>query len=563
MNHHIQDIEAGIEAPIPAPRQTKQQKVIKRVAGATGVLIFVATVAAVVSSFSAPTEALVMENRRDCDYTDVVVNCGTITTAELLSVYNNNIDGVNGRDRGNRDIQAIFKHFGITAADISSPTAKKGRLNTNGTITVNGVTVADNAKSMYRGHPGKQVDSLTIAGKPYFIGPVAGNYGLAADVFVFYNSDGTFKVAVQASCGNPITATNKVTPPAPKPTPKPTPTPVAKYACDNLVVSKKISRTEFEFTTTASATNAKIISYNYSFSDGTKLTGKGNVVTHTFKTDAAKTYTVSATANVSVDGKTVATPIGKCAVTVNVEKKPEDPKPAVTITKKVNGKDSATVAQNTEFKYTIVVKNTGNVDLKNAVVTDQAPSLVKLTRASAGTISKNTWKYTITELKAGASQTFTITALYPAYAAGTQKNSVCVDTPTIPGTKDACDDATTKTTKDPMDVCDLADNTVKTIERSTFNKETMTTDLSKCGTIKVCVIEDKTIVEVAKKDYNEATMTEDLSRCAEIPETPAELPQTGPAEWLAGATGVAALAAALYYWNASKQSVKKSLLTRR
>ena len=556
MNHHIQDIEAGIEAPIPAPYQTKQQKMVKRLAGATGLLIFVAAVAALVSSMSAPTEALVMENRRDCDYTDVVVNCGTLTTAELLSVYNNNIDGVDGRDRGNRDIQAIFKHFGITPADISSSTAKKGRLNTNGTITVNGVTVADNAKSMYRGHPGKQVDPLTIAGNPYFIGPVAGNYGLAADVFVFFNSDGTFKVAVQASCGNPITATNKVTPPAPKPTP------VAKYSCDNLVVSKKISRTEFEFTATASATNAKIVSYNYNMSDGTKLTGVGNVIKHTFKTDTAKSYTVSATANVNVDGKTVATPIGKCAVTVDVEKKPADPKPAITITKKVNGKDSATVAQNTEFTYTIVVKNTGNVVLKNAVITDEAPSEVTLTRATAGTInkSKNTWKHTITELKVGAIETFAITALYPAYAANSHKNSVCVDTSTIPGSKDACDDATTKTTKDPMEVCDLTDNTVKTIERSTFNKETMTTDLSKCGTIKVCIIEDKTIVEVAKKDYNEATMTEDLSQCAEVPETPAELPQTGLGEWLAGGTGVAALAAAFYYYNVSQKNLKEKML---
>src|SRR5690606_18478678 len=81
------------------------------------------------------------EGRRDCDYTDVIINCGTRSTQELLEVYDSNNDR-----RGNRDIQAIFNHYGITRSDITGSEVKKGWLNTNGTIVVDGETVATNAK---------------------------------------------------------------------------------------------------------------------------------------------------------------------------------------------------------------------------------------------------------------------------------------------------------------------------------------------------------------------------------------------------------------------------------
>lgn len=49
--------------------------------------------------------------------------------------------------------------------------------------------------------------------------------------------------------------------------------------------------------------------------------------------------------------------------------------------------------------------------------------------------------------------------------------------------------------------------------------------------------------------------------CVEPPiETPPELPQTGLGEWLAGAAGVAAVAAAIYYWNMSRKNLIKTML---
>src|SRR5690606_23929087 len=140
---------------------------------------------------------------------------------------------------------------------------KKGRLNTNGTIVVDGVIVADNARSVYRAYPGdgKSVKPVAIAGKTFYEGPVNGSYGLGADVFVYYRN-GIFHAAIQASCGNPIAATNKVTPPK-----------VPVYACESLTATRiATDREKYRFTATASAKDgASVVNYNYTIKDGTSV----------------------------------------------------------------------------------------------------------------------------------------------------------------------------------------------------------------------------------------------------------------------------------------------------
>src|SRR5690606_6500315 len=196
-------------------------------------------------------------------------------------------------------------------------------------------------------------------------------------------------------------------------------------------------------------------------------------VNHNYS-DKAAIYTAEVIVTMS-DGK-VAPTSKNCKVTVKVEEKEA---PSISIEKTVNGKEHVKVPVGTEFTYEITVRNTGNVTLKDAVVTDNAPSQATLVSASAGKIDGNKWPYTIPELKAGESKSFTIKAVYKKYAEGVHKNNVCVDTPTVPGGPDDCDDATTET-DEPIEVCDLTDNTIKTIERSEFDEKTMTTDLSQC-----------------------------------------------------------------------------------
>ena len=70
--------------------------------------------------------------------------------------------------------------------------------------------------------------------------------------------------------------------------------------------------------------------------------------------------------------------------------------------------------------YTIVVKNTGDVDLNNVSVVDSAPAATTIVAAEGGTVSGNSAMWTIATLKSGesASKTMTLTSMTP----GTHEN---------------------------------------------------------------------------------------------------------------------------------------------
>lgn len=450
---------------------------------------------------------IVKAESRECG-DNAIVRCGAMTASELKSKYAAN----------ERGLKSIYSHYNISASDIAaSSSAKTGYVNTNGDVTVDGKVVATNAYTVGR--------SASLGGKKVKINDSLSVYEGAdrlkskLSAFVFFNADGTFKSAVLKVCGNPVRAT-----PKPKPV----------YKCDSLT-SKKISRIEYEFTTAATAKDgATIVNYTYNFGDG-KTATTGASTRHAYATPG--TYKVTVKVNVKVNGKTVVAP-GTCETTVTVEKEncpipgkeqyPKDSpeckedKPAIDITKVVNGVEHVKVTVNEVFTYKIVVRNTGNVTLKSAVVTDKAPKEVTLLKASEGTISGNTWTHTIPELGVGESKTYTITAKYGAYAAGTHVNNVCVDTPTVPGTPDDCDDASTETTEK-MVVCDTNDNTIKEIEKSEFDESHMTTDRSKCET-------------------------------PESPEVP-ELPETGVTETIGAVLGAGSLVAVGAAYLASRRGL--------
>ena len=98
------------------------------------------------------------------------------------------------------------------------------------------------------------------------------------------------------------------------------------------------------------------------------------------------------------------------------------------------------MAENTDFTYEIVIRNTGEVDLKDAKITDKAPANVKFISADKGEIKDNVLTYTVPSLKVGESATVKIVA--QATASNMKaKNVACVNTPTIPGDNDGCDSA--------------------------------------------------------------------------------------------------------------------------
>jgi uncharacterized repeat protein (TIGR01451 family) len=230
------------------------------------------------------------------------------------------------------------------------------------------------------------------------------------------------------------------------------------------LTAAKITRESYTYTTKATAKNgASAYSYTYDFGDGTSKTA-GASVSHTYAKPGTYTTKVTFKAKLS-NGNIVTAPSGNCVATVTVapapcavkgkENLPKDSplcvedKPGVSITKTVNDQEDVVVKVGELFTYKVVVSNTGNIALKNAVVTDTAPAGVTLVSASTGTIEANVWTYTIASLAVGESKEFTIQAKMPAYQAGDAVNKVCVETPTVPGgNPDACDTATTSTEKE-------------------------------------------------------------------------------------------------------------------
>ena len=450
---------------------------------------------------------------RECS-ANSIITCGAMSSSELKSKY--------AANKGN--VKGIYSHYGITASDIANSTnVKTGYVSRDGKVTVDGKVVATGAQTVGR-KASLGGSKVNAGGSTVYQG--SGRLKSTLSAYVFTNADGTFKAAIIKVCGNPVPAV-PVKPPTP-----PKPTPVVKYACEKLTATK-ISRTEYKFDATATAENATIKSYAFAFGDGQSQTVTTSAKAASINHNYAKEGTYTATVTVVTD-KGQATS-ATCRVSVTVEKPPVVDKPSIDIVKTVNGKKHIRVAAETEFTYEITVRNTGNVALKDAVVTDKAPAEVTLLSADAGSISNNVWTYTIPELKVGESKTFTIKAKYPKYAEGIHKNTVCVDTPTVPGSPDDCDDATTETPK-PTEVCDIPNKKIITVEEDEVDNPNYTKDYSKCD-------ETPVVPETPVTPETPAT-----------PVTPTELPKTGMAESITSVLGVGSLVGAGYAYIASRRN---------
>ncbi len=414
--------------------------------------------------------------------------------------------------------------------------------------------------------------------------------------------------------------------------------PQPKYTCDSLSV-KKIERTKFEFSTKYTVENATFKSVTYVVRDASGkevYRGTNNI----FTSATAGKYTVESIVTVTVKGKDYTAPTGNCKAEFTID---QAPAPAITIDKKVNSKEHERVQVGEEFTYQLVVKNTGNVDLKNAMVHDDAPANVEFLSADKGTITDNKWSYTIADLKVGQSVTFAIKAKVTKYVSGTIKNTACVDTPDINGNPDDCDDATVETKKpgvsidkkvDGVDHKQVALNQVFTYQLVVKNtgesdlKQVAVTDNAPAhvqfiaadkGTIvdnkwgytipelkvgqsvafnitakvvtqvegaikntacvdapavpglpddcddatvevptpetQACELDTKKIVTIKESDFNTNKYSKNLNDCAATPVIPHELPTTGVSESMMAFIGLGSLVASIGYYIASRRAL--------
>lgn len=364
-------------------------------------------------------QAETIDTGRDCDKY-AVIKCGAHTMSELRTEYDTlNVSSSNGSTTKQSDIPAIFTALGISRSDLNGygERFETGVVYQNGNVVVNGKTVAKNAVMGARYLGGTSI-SGSSTGKVVSVSQM----GSAQEAIVKFDEFGRFDYAVMTPCANPVKATNVV--------------PTPEYKCDSLKATT-IDRTTRKFTTAATAENgAKVKSYVYDFGDSTtktvNSTSTSNSVSHNYSKPGTYTAKVTVHFTVGFVEKT-----STCTTSVTVD---EEQEPNVDIEKLVNGQKDDVVEVGEEFTYSIKVTNNGNVELKDVVVSDEAPAGVTFKSADKGTIADNVWTYEVASLAAGDSFTVDIVAVMDEYVEGTITNKACVETPTVPG--EECDTAT-------------------------------------------------------------------------------------------------------------------------
>jgi len=121
--------------------------------------------------------------------------------------------------------------------------------------------------------------------------------------------------------------------------------------------------------------------------------------------------------------------------------------PGVSIDKRI-GNSVVIVGQ--PFTYTLDVKNTGDVDLKDVKVTDPAPAGVEFISSntpsgSTTDVTAGNFNATVANLAVGQTVTFELQAKVVTEIEGVATNTACVDTTEIPGQPDDCDSVTVTT----------------------------------------------------------------------------------------------------------------------
>lgn len=231
----------------------------------------------------------------DCQ-TNSIIRCGVQSREEFRDKYN-----------ASAELKALYAHTsfypysagaGLQGDDINRfvSKGKEGKLNKNGDLIVDGVTVAKNSWSLGReSHNSPYRYPITVPGAgTYYYGTTQVSFGektTSLPVFVLFNDDGVVEFAAITACGNITWGENQ------------TPT----YDCKSLKstpVEGKQNTYNF-ITETSEDKGAVVTKVAYNFNDGTPVIENTNKAgkfaqEHTFT--KAGSYTVTVSVTVSLPG---------------------------------------------------------------------------------------------------------------------------------------------------------------------------------------------------------------------------------------------------------------------
>ncbi|HXH26873.1 MAG TPA: hypothetical protein VNG90_03180, partial [Candidatus Acidoferrum sp.] len=235
-----------------------------------------------------------------------IVNGGVTSVSSVISHYNSNNPS---------DIQSIYKAFGWTSAT-DFQKAVSGTLKSDGTLTVNGKIVADQASAIGRKGPAdgyKDTTPKTINGKAYYMTPLSyilGFYHMSSTTSFVQMNGNTPQFVVMTDCGNAVTVRTP------------------QYSCD-MLNAKKVSDTNYQFTSNVTAKNGATLSkVVYDFGDGSATVTEASastVVSHTYDSNKPGTYTAKVTAYFTYYGQTEVSTASACEKPITI------PKPATPI----------------------------------------------------------------------------------------------------------------------------------------------------------------------------------------------------------------------------------------
>lgn len=470
-------------------RRLKQEEATRRIG-----LIFTA-LALVVQSFVVFTPP---EPANAASANDMIYG-GIKSRNDVLAAYD--------RDKKFRDVMNMA---GITRAELAKTETRYLNNLSRGTGSKAWRSYGYHSKfSTAQGEIKHKAGDTTVYSRPHYL------YGRGMEMKVLYGYSSKLKdnFAIQYSCGN-LWTSGTPTPPPPPPPPPPAP----KASC-SLLSAIRVTDDTYKLSAKATASNGAIINnYTFTVTDSSNKTVKTikqtssqtSVTTAEFKLPPGK-YNAKVVVGTSLGDKTSSS----CATSFTV------PTPGVSISKTVNGKESVAVKVNQEFTYKVTVKNTGQTDLKSLTINDDAPEGIVFTSANGGSISADgkKWTHAVASLAKGKSASFDLKAKAPSTveAKKTQaKNTVCVNTGSIPGEPDDCDDAVVEIPENELRVCDLVTNQMITIKESAFDDKRHSKNPDACVRIQVCDLATSAVITIRKTEFDDQKHSRNLEDCDKI-----------------------------------------------